>query len=181
MNFKWKIIVPFALLSVFGSSASAIAHGVRMQARETQAIEVNAEYDTGEPMAQAQVIVYAPNDPATPWLEGTTDKNGNFIFTPDASQPGNWSVQVRQAGHGGIVNIPVEGDRAPTEENTTVAAPEPETNTPRVVTNESANFTPLQLILMGASGVWGFIGTALFFMRGNKSNSDLRRSESQNG
>ncbi|OKH24964.1 carboxypeptidase-like regulatory domain-containing protein [Chroogloeocystis siderophila] len=178
MNFKWKIIIPFAFLSVFGSSASAIAHGVRMQARETQAIEVNAEYDTGEPMAQAQVTVYAPNDPATPWLEGTTDKNGNFIFTPDSSQPGNWSVQVRQAGHGSIVNIPVEGNQAPTEGNGTAV---PATNTPRIASSESANFTPLQLILMGAAGVWGFIGTALFFMRGNKSNSELRRSESQNG
>lgn len=167
-NLKWKIIIPFVFASVFGLSTDAIAHGVRMQTRETQAIEVNAEYDTGEPMTEAQVTVYAPNDPATPWLEGTTDKNGNFIFTPDSSQAGNWSVQVRRAGHGGIVNVPVAGNQAPAPANTTS----------RVVSN-GANFTPLQLILMGGAGVWGFIGTALFFMRGNKSNAQLQRSESQ--
>lgn len=170
MNFQWKIIVPFVFLSLFGASAGAQAHGVRMQARETQAIEVNAEYDTGEPMAQAQVTVYAPNDPASPWLEGTTDKKGKFIFTPDSSQSGNWSVQVRQAGHGSIVNIPVDGNQASAGANSVTA---PVANTPQN-SSGAANFSPLQLILMGAAGVWGFIGTALFFMRGNKSNSQVR-------
>jgi nickel transport protein len=177
MTSKWKIIIPFVVISVFGGSTRAIAHGVRMQARETQAIEVNAEYDTGEPMAEAQVTVYAPNDPATSWLEGTTDKNGNFIFTPDSSQSGNWSVQVRQAGHGGIVNIPIEGNQAQAEGNGTTATES--SSSEQVVSAGSANYTPLQMFLMGAAGVWGFIGTALFFMRGNNSNSKLRRSESQ--
>ncbi|MUL39467.1 carboxypeptidase-like regulatory domain-containing protein [Gloeocapsopsis dulcis] len=176
MNFRWKIIIPFVVISVFGASTRAIAHGVRMQARETQAIEVNAEYDTGEPMVDAQVTVYAPNDPATPWLEGTTDKNGNFVFTPDSAQSGNWSVQVRQAGHGSIVNVPIEGNQAPAGGD---SATEAEGRVSGVANTSSTNLTPLQLILMGAAGIWGFIGTALFFMRGNKTNSELRRSESQ--
>jgi len=175
MNSQWKIIFPFVVISVFGASTRAIAHGVRMQARETQAIEVNAEYDNGDPMVNAQVTVYAPNDPATPWLEGTTDNNGNFVFTPDSSQSGNWSVQVRQAGHGSIVNVPVEGNQAQAGGDSAT----PESSTSRVMNTGAANFTPLQIILMGAAGVWGFIGTALFFMRGNKTNSELRRSESQ--
>ncbi|MBE9191159.1 carboxypeptidase regulatory-like domain-containing protein [Gloeocapsopsis crepidinum LEGE 06123] len=175
MNSQWKTIIPFVVISVFGASTKAIAHGVRMQARETQAIEVNAEYDNGEPMAEAQVTVYAPNDPATPWLEGTTDNNGNFVFAPDSSQSGNWSIQVRQAGHGSIVNIPVEGNQAQAGGNGTTEAESSVSG----VANTRTNFTPLQTILMGATGVWGFIGTALFFMRGNKSNSELRRSESQ--
>lgn len=176
MNPKWKIIIPFVLISVFGASARAIAHGVRMQARETQAIEVNAEYDNGEPMAEAQVTVYAPSEPTSPWLEGTTDKNGNFMFTPDSSQPGNWSIQVRQAGHGSIVNVPIEGNQAQVGGGTAEVAG---SASERVANTSSTNFTPLQTILMGAAGVWGFIGTALFFMRSNKSNSELQRSESQ--
>lgn len=180
MNFQLKIIIPFVFISVFGASNSAIAHGVRMQARETQAVEVNAEYDTGEPMTEAQVTVFAPNDPATPWLEGTTDENGNFVFTPDSSQSGTWSVQVRQSGHGGIVNIPIEGYQAQAAgENGTTEANSSASG--QVVTSGSASYTPLQLFLMGAAGVWGFIGTALFFMRGNQRNSDLQRSESHHG
>ncbi|MEE9618360.1 MAG: carboxypeptidase regulatory-like domain-containing protein, partial [Anaerolineae bacterium] len=92
-----------------------------------------------------QVTVYAPDDPSTPWLTGVCDEDGRFIFTPDPSKPGTWDVQVRQSGHGDMVHIPIGEDVAMTG---------------------TTGYTPLQVVLMGACVVWGFVGTALFFLRG---------------
>lgn len=131
-------------IPLVGWSTKASAHGATVDYQTVQAISINAVYDGGQPMADAQVTVYAPNDPSTPWSTGTTDEQGRFTFTPDADQPGNWEVKVRQAGHGDIVTIPV---------GETVAEA------------GSDSYTPVQKALLGAAGAWGFLGTALFFAR----------------
>ncbi|HIK46726.1 MAG TPA: carboxypeptidase regulatory-like domain-containing protein, partial [Leptolyngbyaceae cyanobacterium M65_K2018_010] len=71
------------LLTVLGSAgwaASAIAHGVSLQQQTVSSVEVQARYNSGEPMQEAQVTVYAPADPKRPWLQGTTDAAGRFLF-----------------------------------------------------------------------------------------------------
>jgi len=141
---KWRFILPLVLLLVFGLTAVAFAHGAKIEYTINVAVEIRAAYDTGEPMAGGQVTVYAPDDPATPWMEGACDEDGHFTFTPDPSKPGVWDVQVRQAGHGDMVHIPIGEDMAMTG---------------------TTGHTPLQIVLMGACVVWGFVGTALFFSR----------------
>jgi nickel transport protein len=140
-----KFVLPFVvLLLVLLSTTTALAHGARIDYTVNMAIEIVAAYDSGEPMAEAQVTIYAPDDLETPWLTGTTDDEGRFIFTPDPAIPGTWDVQVRQAGHGDIVHIPVgEG----------------------VTSAGSTGFTTVQIILMSACVIWGFVGTALYFSR----------------
>lgn len=168
---KWNPLIPLIFVSVVSWSAPVAAHGTKIEYRTTEAIAIDAKYDTGEPMSEAQVTVYAPDDPSTPWLQGTADANGNFLFTPDPSKPGNWTVRVRQAGHGDIINIAVAEDPA-TSQEATVA--QDTTSTPQEVNNPvtRGGFTPLQTILMGAAVVWGFVGTALFFSRGkNRAHS----------
>ncbi|WP_421656294.1 carboxypeptidase regulatory-like domain-containing protein [Leptothermofonsia sp. ETS-13] len=140
---RWWI--PVVCLVAF-QTGRAIAHGAVIQYKTTQALEIQANYDTGAPMKQASVTVYAPNK-EDPWLKGQTDDKGRFTFAPDASLPGNWEVKVRSAGHGDIVTIPVGA--------TNVVAS----------TNRSSGYTPLQKGVMTASVVWGLIGTALFFWR----------------
>jgi len=137
--------VLLALLLVLGVTATAFAHGAKIEYTIGMTIEIRASYDTGEPMGGGQVTVYAPNDPATPWLTGVCDEEGRFTFTPDASRPGTWDVQVRQAGHGDMVHIPIGEDMA---------------------VSGGAGYTPLQIVLMGVCVVWGLVGTALFFSRG---------------
>lgn len=118
------------------------AHGASIEYISSVGIELTATYDSGTVMSEAQVFVYAPNDPATVWLTGMTDEQGRFFFTPDPDIPGTYTVQVRQAGHGAIVHIPVgEGSAA----------------------SGGSGLTTVQIILMSASIVWGFIGTALYF------------------
>ena len=141
---KWKLVLPLALLLALGLTVTAFAHGAKIEYTISVAVEIRAAYDTGEPMDGGQVTVYAPDDPSTPWLTGVCDEEGRFIFTPDTSIPGTWDVQVRQAGHGDMVHIPIGEDMA---------------------ISGGTGYTPLQIVLMGACVVWGFIGSALFFSR----------------
>lgn len=142
---KWRLVtILLVFLLALGPSAVAFAHGVELEYKTSAVVEILAAYDTGEPMSGAQVKVYAPDEPSTPWLTGVCDENGRFTFTPDPSMPGTWSVQVSYMGHGGMLHIPIgEG----------------------VVGAGGTGYTPLQLALMAGCVVWGFIGTALFFSK----------------
>jgi len=141
-----KLAALIALLLMFTMSFTAIAyaHGTKIEYMITTTITVHAKFDTDEPMSEAQIMVYAPDDPSTPWLVDTADEDGYFTFTTDPELPGIWDVQVRQAGHGDMIHIPV-GEDAPTM--------------------GSSGLTPPQILLMGACVIWGFIGTAFYFSR----------------
>ncbi|MBE0431174.1 MAG: carboxypeptidase regulatory-like domain-containing protein [Dehalococcoidia bacterium] len=121
------------------------AHGVRIHHTVDVVVEITAAYDSGEPMAGAQVSVYAPDDPSTPWLTGVCDDEGRFSFAPDVSRPGTWTVRVRQAGHGDIVYISVGGSSD--------------------TSGRASGYAPLQIVLMAVCVVWGSVGTALYFSR----------------
>ncbi|MEO1401821.1 MAG: carboxypeptidase-like regulatory domain-containing protein [Cyanobacteria bacterium J06635_1] len=107
-------------------------------------ITVFSKFDNGDPIANAQVVVYSPTDAETPWQTGTTNAQGEFTFTPDDSSPGNWEVVVRQAGHGKAVTIPLGGTAASSSQG-------------------------LNKVVAGSAAIWGFVGTALFFSRGKKA------------
>ena len=147
MHMKWKIIICLVsvLLLSLGLPVEAYAHGAKIEYTVNMTIDILAVYDNGEPMAGAQVVVYAPDDPSIPWLTGVCDDEGRFSFVPDTSKPGSWDVQVRQAGHGDIAHIPI-GEAT-------------------VGTGSTGGYTPLQIVLMAACVVWGSVGTALYFSR----------------
>jgi nickel transport protein len=146
MYAKWKLIVGFfttlALLLVL--TLPAYAHGAKIEYTIGMTVEIVASYDDGEPMAGAQVTIYAPDALSTPWLTGVCDDEGRFSFAPDTTKTGTWDIQVRQAGHGDIVHIPIGTESAG---------------------NSSGGTTPLQIALMAVCVVWGCIGTALYFLR----------------
>jgi len=139
-------------IGLLGAARAAEAHGVSIDYHSQLAIELQATFDSGEPMANAQVTIYAPEDPARAWKTGTTDDSGQFVFIPDAEQSGQWTVSVRQAGHGDIVHIEINE-----ASNVTSAASSATANADRV--------TVTQRVLAVASVVWGCIGTALYFSR----------------
>jgi nickel transport protein len=128
----------------------AIAHGANIAYQSTKALKINASYDSGQPMSKAEVSIYSPDDPSNPWLTGTTNESGEFIFIPDPDQIGNWEVKVRQAGHGHMITIPVSDSQIST-------AP--------ASSSSPKNYTPMQKGLMIISVGWGCVGTALFFSR----------------
>ena len=136
-----------ALVAALLLTGPAAAHGAFVDVGATEAVAIHARYDTGEPMAGAQVSVFAPDDPAHPWLTGVTDADGGFVFVPD-ERAGQWAVQVRQAGHGAIGYVAVGTDGAAI-----------------TVTAASTDLSWAQRLLMAASVIWGCIGTALYFRR----------------
>lgn len=141
------LIAQIMILALHGA---AFAHGVLAGYTETSGVKITAVYDSGEPMSGGQVMVFAPDNPAKAWLRETLDDQGEFSFVPDNTIPGTWSVQVRQAGHGAMIHIPVE-----------------DTETSESIHLSPRQFTTLQLALMIGCVSWGFLGTALFFKRKN--------------
>lgn len=146
---KLLLLLPLCLATNLVSINRANAHGAIVDYQTTKTVEIQSRYDTGEPLANAQVSVYTPDNPNTPWQTGITDETGKFMFTPDANLQGYWEVKVRQAGHGGLVSIPI---------NTEI-----ETNNSS--TFDSTSLNSWQRGLMIGSVIWGCIGTALFFMK----------------
>ncbi|MCC5973316.1 MAG: carboxypeptidase regulatory-like domain-containing protein [Rubellimicrobium sp.] len=132
----------------------AAAHAALVTAEPVEALRITARYDTGEPMAGAQVTIYAPDDPATAWARGETDAGGRFDLVLPTEPEGAWAVQVRQAGHGAMIHVArgsAEGEAA------------------LVVTAGTAVPHLLQRAVMVALVLWGALGTALFFRRGRAS------------
>lgn len=162
-------------ITIANLSAPAHAHGVDITYQETRAIALEARYDGGQPMSGAQVAVFSPADPQTPWLRGTADESGRFLFAPDSAQPGNWEVQVRQAGHGEILVIPVGGDAAAgAGEPASAATSFPETSSSAISppgSRSGSGLNPIQRFTMAASVIWGCVGTALFFSRRPKAHN----------
>ena len=173
---KWLVFL-LAVLFVLGIIGTVSAHGVETEHRlfvedGVVKIEIRAAYDTGEPMSEAQVAIFAPNDLANPWKTGKTDKAGYFTFAPDLSMPGTWDVQVRLAGHGKMIHVRVSGDEASTLESDaeetlarekTVELRGAKAGLGNGSTSVGTGFTTGQIVIMAACVIWGGIGTALFF------------------
>ena len=149
-----RFYIALTLLTLMSGAGKVLAHGANIQYRETSAIAIQAKYDDGTPMANAQVVIYAPSDRATPWLKGETDSQGNFSFIPDtdSQNAGNWDVKVRQSGHGDITSIPLDrGSSTSVSQIQTMSA--------------DGGYSNAQKVVMAAAVGWGFVGTALFFAR----------------
>jgi len=148
MNIKRLFTVLAAFIFILSIPVAAFGHGVEIDYQTTRAVELTARYDTGEPVSEGQVIIYAPDNPSKPWRTGQCDEKGRFTFTPDPSKQGTWDIQVRKAGHGGMIHINVGGEEASAAGST--------------------GYTTPQIVLMAACVIWGLTGTALFF-KGRKS------------
>lgn len=135
------------LLAAVLMGSPAAGHGAFVDVAGVAAVGIHARYDTGEPMADAQVSVFAPDNPAQPWRVGQTDAAGRYVFTPD-DRAGRWAVQVRQAGHGAMGYVEVGADA--TYSFTATAA-------------AGSGISQAQRVLMAACVIWGCIGTALYF------------------
>jgi nickel transport protein len=104
-------------LSLFLLPGQALAHSVQTdfqliseianRAKPATQLEVKSSYDTGDNLANARVLVFAPNDSEKPWMEGMTDAQGKFIFQPDPKLKGNWTLKIGRGDHGDILTVPV--------------------------------------------------------------------------
>lgn len=145
---RWLRILLNGIGLVLLSSQPGWAHGAIATVSQTFSIEAN--YVSGEPMAQAQVAVYSPDNLDQPWTTGETNQEGEFDFSPDAS--GTWEVVIRQAGHGTTVSVPVDMD--PTHQATATGT---------LVARPASRWAS------AGAAFLGLVGIALFFSRGKQS------------
>jgi len=143
-----KIIFLLTLIIIMAVSAvPVLAHGVGFVYKQSNVYEITASYDDGTPLSEAQVTIYAPDDPKNAWKKGMSDENGQYTFSPDTSKTGTWTLQFRKAGHGGTVNIDVG-------EISSGSA--------------STGLNTIQMFIAALAVVWGFIGTAFYFKKEKK-------------
>lgn len=200
----------FSACIVMLSTMPSLAHGVRID-HTIDAISgditITAAFDTGEVLDEAAVVIFAPDDLINPWGTGVMDETGSYTFTPDYTIEGFWDIQVRKAGHGGLINVEITADMMPDPTNRATATDDEanartitlsdgsqvtiigeinfnvnddtvifeteqsssalETSAVQSVaqTQRSSGFTTAQIVIMSLSVIWGFVGTALYFMR----------------
>lgn len=106
---KSLLILLTLLIGLLGFPSQASAHMVETDySMLLSQFQFTTAFSTGEPFAEAPVQVYSPNDPETPWMEGTTDETGHFSFQPDPSMPGDWQIRIGERGdHADILTVPV--------------------------------------------------------------------------
>ena len=146
---KLKIYILSLITLFLLINSTAYAHGTKITYDEKKVYSIKATFDDGTELKNAQVIIFSPKDPKTPWGKGVTDDTGTYEFVPDASIEGKWTIQVRQAGHGGVINIDTSA-----QGNSSIS--------------NGNNMSTFTKIIVMISVAWGFIGTALFFSRRKK-------------
>jgi nickel transport protein len=97
------------ILGILGLPSAAFAHSVETDYFLTpkSELEFQVKFSSGEPFHDAQVQVYAPNEPSKPWMEAKTNAEGNFAFQPDKSVQGDWTVKIGELEHSDILTVPV--------------------------------------------------------------------------
>lgn len=96
------------LLLLLAIAPPVLAHGTDIRVTVDGAtIQIAARFETDEPMSDAQIIVYAPDNPQEPWLSGVADTEGAYAFDLDPTLVGEWAITIRTGGHGEIVHLDV--------------------------------------------------------------------------
>ncbi len=106
---KRLLALPMAIAALVGMAPQAMAHMVETFFDfNPEGLEFQSKFSSGEPVENADVLIYAPNNPDEPWARMTTDEEGRFSFAPDASIPGEWEVKIEQGiGHEDLWMVPV--------------------------------------------------------------------------
>ena len=96
-NLKLLFGCALAFLMVILMSSISEAHGtdIKLTINENR-VEIHALFDTGEPMSNAQITVYAADNPQEAWLSGEADADGRYSFAliaASAASGGSASAQ----------------------------------------------------------------------------------------
>lgn len=102
------LIILAVLVSLLGFPESAFAHSVETNYHlQADLLEIEAVFSTGEAFEDADVVVHPPSESDIPEIQGLTDQEGKFIFEPDYSIVGDWSVEIGEGSHWDKLVIPV--------------------------------------------------------------------------
>ena len=122
------------------------AHGTKYEIISEEIIGIKALFDTGEPLANAKILIFAPDETEVTYTT-KSDSNGVFYIIPDKA--GTWTMQVRDKdGHGMRINLVVSESMQLMSDR-----------------ENKIGMTYLQKIIAALCVIWGCIGTALYFKR----------------
>jgi len=108
MNHRFLSVLVLVLVMCMAVLPLASAHRVHVQGQVGQ-IDIRAWYGGGDPMAGADVSIYTIRDGEDePYLEGTTDEDGMFAFTPQTGVA-QYRVVVEATGHRGETVVDLTG------------------------------------------------------------------------
>ncbi len=104
----WTIFFTWTVLFSLAPHPAA-AHGTNYRILDPgAAIAVAFLYSDSRPMRYAEVLVFSPEDEEIEYQNGRTDRNGRFVFYPDA--PGKWRIQADDGtGHLESVSVEIAG------------------------------------------------------------------------
>jgi nickel transport protein len=134
----------YILMIILILAMAAYSHGTKYEIVKSGKIGIKAMFDTGEPMSDADVLVFPPGATSASVTE-KADVKGLFYFTPD--RPGTWTLQVRdKTGHGMRINLEID-----------------ETLSVKGDLQTNYGLNTIQKVIMALCVIWGATGTALYF------------------
>jgi nickel transport protein len=126
------------------SAAPAFAHGADYQLLDGGVVGVSMIYESGQPMAGARVLIFAPGDKQAE-LTMTTDRRGVACFAPNRA--GIWVLEARaEGGHLLRINLEIE-----------------EPMLSASVVQGRGGFSTWQKLVVAACVIWALVATALVF------------------
>ncbi|HPF05961.1 MAG TPA: hypothetical protein PK293_07985 [Spirochaetota bacterium] len=134
----------YSFLIILALAASAYSHGTKYEIVRSGKIDIKAMFDSGEPMSDADILVFPPGSTKASVTE-RADAKGIFSFAPDRA--GTWTLQVRdKTGHGMRINLDID-------ETLSIKGDSP----------DGSGLNTAQKVIMALCVVWGAVGTALYF------------------
>ncbi|MEN8152423.1 MAG: hypothetical protein ABFR75_00245 [Acidobacteriota bacterium] len=112
-------------------------------------IGLQVNYDSGDPVSEADVQIFSPTDRELIFQHLSTDINGRFLFYPDKT--GKWKINVNDGmGHGLVKEIIIEN-----------------LQTKKISETEHPEYNRFHKIVIGVSIIFGLTGI-LFFLSAKK-------------
>ncbi|MEL6222949.1 MAG: carboxypeptidase regulatory-like domain-containing protein [Cyanobacteria bacterium J06627_8] len=155
---KQWLALPIALLAIAGSAPRAFAHMIETDfSLFGEELEFTSTFSSGEPVEEAQVTIYSPENPDEPWAELTTDEDGRFSFVPDEAVAGDWEIRIEQGiGHTDLWTVPVNEIGVDYDNISSGIQDEP---------TYIASLDPYALAAAGVLGLGAFLGGLLYTTR----------------
>jgi nickel transport protein len=160
---KLRLALPMAMLAIAGVAPKALAHMIETDfSLFGEELEFTSTFSTGEPVQEAKVTIYSPENPDEPWAELTTDEAGRFSFDPDESIAGNWEIRIEQGiGHADLWTVPVSDEIGVDFDNITQSIEEDEPT-------YFASVNPGVLAGVGLLGLSAFVGGLVYATRNRR-------------
>ncbi len=103
------LVIGFAVLA---GPQQALAHTLEAHFQpQSESLEIQAIFSTGEFYDGADVVVHPPSDAEAEEIQGLTDEDGRFVFEPDYDLVGDWTIEVGEGNHWDLLIVPVADGR----------------------------------------------------------------------